>query len=151
VEHVRILGYGLHKLVKGSVLRMHLQDIAPLLRIWNICTQTETSMPAPNEEQEELDEDLKAVQPFVNVGGFQTPPWVSYGDWLRLMIAHIDAVDILSGYVTGASFQHNTISVQVLIPPQMDRDILPWRELLTDSTLFPQAEADAILRLYLII
>src|SRR6267143_958257 len=65
------------------------------------------------------------------------PLWMSYVDWLRLMIAHFDAVDILVGYVTAPEFQHNTISTQILVAPPVDQSLLPWRELFTDSTLFP--------------
>ena len=117
VERVRILGYGLHKLVRGSVLWMHLKHIAPLLRNWTICEQAQVSMPAPDGE-EEPDEELKAVQPFIQVEGVQIPLWMSYSDWFRLIIAYIDAVDILVGYVTGKSFQHDTILVQVMVPPE---------------------------------
>jgi len=94
-------------------------------------------MSAPIEEQEELDEDLKAVQPFVSKEGVEMPLWRSYVDWLRLIIAHFDAVDILVGYVTGPQFQHNNISVQILVAPPVDQSLLPWRELFTDSTLLP--------------
>ena len=61
------------------------------------------------------------------------------------MIAHIDTVDILIGYTTGKSFQHDTISVQVLVPPHiMVWDILLWQELFTDLTLFPHPKDASI-------
>jgi hypothetical protein len=137
VKLVMLCGFALHKLAKGAALRTHLKTIAPLL----IRTQTRTSMSAPieeqEEEQEEPDEDLKAVQPFVSKEGVEMPLWRSYVDWLRLIIAHFDAVDILVGYVTGPQFQHNSISVQILVAPPVDQSLLPWRELFTDSTLLP--------------
>src|SRR6266567_1047044 len=135
VGNVMFSGYALEKLAKGAALQMHLQTIAHLLRAWNIGAQT--PVPAPEEEQEEPDEELKAVQPFVSIEGNQTPLWKSYGDWLGLLVAHFDAVDILVGYITGPEFQHSTISIQILVAPPMDQDLLPWRELFTDSTLFP--------------
>ena len=96
--------------------------------------------PAPGEEQEEpeeLDEELKAVRPFVEVDGVETPLWQSYLDWLRLMVAHFDAADILLTYVTGPSFIHHTIPIQVLVAPPIDERSLPLKELLNDLTLFP--------------
>jgi len=134
---VMLYGYALHKLVKGAALPTHLKTIAPLL----ISARRQTSMSVPieeeEEEEEEIDEDLKAVQPFVSKDGVETPVWKSYLDWLRLMIAHFDAVDILVGYVTGPQCRHDTISTQILVAPPVDQSLLPWRELFTDSTLFP--------------
>jgi len=100
-----------------------------------------TSMPTPGEEQEELDEDLKVVQPFISIEGVQTPLWKSYVDWLKLIMVHFDAVEILAGYIAGPNFQHGAISIQILTAPPVDQHLLPWRELFTDSTLFPTETA----------
>ena len=41
--------------------------------------------PGEAEEQEEFNEDLKAVQPFVNINGIvETHLWKSYIEWFRL-------------------------------------------------------------------
>src|SRR6266700_7616360 len=120
VDNVMFLGYALEKLAKGAALRMHLQTIAHFLRSWNIGARTPA--PALEEEQEELDEELKAVQPFVSVEGNQTPLWKSYGDWLRLLVAHFDAVDILVGYINGPEFQRGAISIQILVAPPVNQD-----------------------------
>ena len=79
------------------------------------------------------------VQPFVEVevDGIETPLWLSYIDWLQLMVAHFDAADILITYVTGPNFVHDNISIQVLFAPPVDQCLLPWRELLADLTFFP--------------
>jgi hypothetical protein len=129
---VLFYGYALQHLAKGAALRTHLQTIAPLLR--------SGGMPAPDGEGEELDEDLKVVHPCTGVEGKTTPPplWMSYFDWLRLILSHFDAVDILTRYVSGAHFQHSAISVQILVAPPAGKRLLPWRELLIDPTLFPQ-------------
>ena len=140
VERAVIYGYALHRLTKGAALPMHLKIIAPLLRSLNLGGKITMPTPAPGEEQEEpkeLDEELKAVQPFVEVDGVETPLWQSYLDWLRLMVAHFDAADILLTYVTGPSFVHHTISIQVLVAPPVDERLLPLKELLNDPTLFP--------------
>jgi len=137
VERVFIYGFMLHKLTKGAALPMHLKSIAPLLRSFNLGDKITMPTPAPDEEQEEPDKELKAVQPFVRVDGIETPLWQSYLDWLRLMVAHFDAADILLKYVTGQNFGHHTISIQVLVAPPVDERLLPWRELLANPRFFP--------------
>ena len=77
-------GYALQRLAKGAALKMHLKNIAPLLRQNLTLTRMDKST---DEEQEELNKDLKAVQPSITQGGVETPVWMSYLNWLRLMIA----------------------------------------------------------------
>ena len=88
---------------------MHLKNNAPLLRSLNLSNKVTMPMPVPDEEQEEPDKELKAVQPFVQVDGIKTPLWQSYVDWFQLMVAHFDAADILITYIKGPSFIHHTI------------------------------------------
>jgi len=140
VEQVTMCGYALQRLFHGAALRMHLKTIAPLLMHSNFLPQKEMPVPAPGEaeEQEEFDEDLKAVQPFVNVNGVvQTRLWMSYIDWLGLIVVHFDAVEILVRYFTGEGWRDKDIFIHILIPPPVGKHLLPWRELLTDPTLFP--------------
>ena len=137
VEHIMIFGYVLHSLTEGAALPMHLKNIAPLLRSLNLGNKVAMSTPAPDEEQEEPDKELKAVQPFIQVDGIETPLWQSYLDWFWLMVAHFDAADILITYVKGPSFICHTISIQVLVAPPVDQHLLTLKELLTNPTLFP--------------
>jgi len=140
VELVMSCGYALQRLARGAALRMHLQTIAPLLIHSHLPSQKAMPMPAPGEaeEQEEFDADLKAVQPFVKVnGGVQIPLWESYIDWLRLIMVHFDAVEILDHYFTGKDWPGKVISIHILAAPPVGKRLLPWRELLDDSTLFP--------------
>ena len=136
VESVIKSGYALQRLAHGAALRMHLQTIGPSMRS-NYLSKTEMPMPVA-EEQEEFDVDLKAVQPFVNVNGAaESRLWKSYIDWLRLIMVHFDAVEILVNYFTGPSCPRDAISIHILVPPYVDKRLLPWRELFNDSTLFP--------------
>jgi len=64
-DYQRHSGTRLHKLTKGAALPMHLKSIAPLLRSFNLGDKITMPTPAPDEEQEEPDKELKAVQPFV--------------------------------------------------------------------------------------
>ena len=102
VELITMCGYALQRLAHGATLRMHLN--APLLMHSNFLPQKEMPVPAPGEveEQEEFDEDLKAVQPLVNVNSVvQTHLWMSYIDCLGLIVVHFNAVEILVRYFTG--------------------------------------------------
>ena len=136
VDLVILYGYALERLTKGAALKMHLITISHLL---NRTHRRSMAMPASGEEQTELDEDLEAVQPSVTVEGTSMPPLIStsYIDWMKLMIVHFDAVNILVGYVTGTDFKYDTISIQILVAPPEDDRLLPWKDLILDSTLFP--------------
>jgi hypothetical protein len=132
VALVMLSGYALLRLARGSAIEMHLKTIAPLL--------LKTLPPGPHgqeEESEEIVEELKPAQLFIIKEGVPTPVWKSFLDWLRLILAHFDAVDTLVGFVTGEKFQHHHISVKLLVPPPVDQDLLPWQDLFTDATLFP--------------
>lgn len=137
---VSVHGYGLQKLAKSAGLKMHLKTITPLLiNSPTLRSESEMSMLNASAEQQELelDRDLEAIRPFASKEGVETPLWMSYIKWLKLMVAHFDAVSTLVGYVTGQYFNHGAISVRILVAPPMDRRLLPWQELFTDSTLFP--------------
>ncbi|KJA17468.1 hypothetical protein HYPSUDRAFT_57717 [Hypholoma sublateritium FD-334 SS-4] len=142
-ENVRLVlvhGYGLQMLSKGAGLKMHLKTIAPLL-INNPVLRSESEMSILNagaEQQElELDRDVEAVRPFASKEGAEIPLWMSYINWLELMVTYFDAVSTLVCYVTGQYFNHEAISIRILVAPPVDRRLLPWQELFADSTLFP--------------
>ena len=139
VSRVLIFGDGLQTLVRSAGLKIHLKTITPLLMNCPILrSDSEMSVLSPGTEQGlGLDEDLEAVRPFSSKEGVEVPLWKSYIDWLELMIIHFNSVGILVHYVTGPYFHHETISIRILVAPPVDRRLLPWQELLTDSTLFP--------------
>ncbi len=142
VLRVSVFGRGLRRLVKGTGLKTHLKTIAPLL---TNCAKlhSDSKIPVPDRGQElNLDEDLEAVRPFTSNEGVDTPLWTSYIDWLELILAHFNAVKVLVKYVTGQYFHHENISIRILVAPPVDRRLLPWQELLTDSTLFPTYSAE---------
>ena len=99
IVKVNLIMFGnvLLRLYKGTALKMHLKTITHLL---SRIHQT----PVPGEEQEEPDEDLKAVQPFVSIEGALKPLATSYIDWLRLMVTNFNAINkkILVQYFAGA-------------------------------------------------
>jgi len=137
VEDVFICGYALQRLAHGAALRMHMKTIATFLTP----PQKETSMPAPNEakeEQEEVDEDLELVQPYVKVNGVtRTDVWQSHIDWLQLIMVQFDAVDVLVHYFAGDDLSPKAVSIHVATPPSPNHRLLPWQNLLRNPLLFP--------------
>jgi hypothetical protein len=87
-------------------------------------------------EGDEIDADHQDVQPFTYRGDNQVPLWMSYRDWLRLMVVHFDAVAIIHLHVTGNYFPYEGVSLRVIAPPPVDDKLLPWEELLR-SQFFP--------------
>ena len=67
----------------------------------------------------------------------------SYINWLKLMVIHFDAVYVLLDYITGPSFNNQRICLKILVAPPTDEALLPWRQLFTDSKLFPAVDPRA--------
>jgi len=146
-------GYALLTMSKGRALQIHLQTIECFLM--NI----RQSMPVQNvvkkeegedeegkdeegeEDSEELDEELEAIPQRTEEG--PKPLWKIYRDWLQLMVVHFNAVDVLFGYVSGLSFPYESISIKILVPPTINRNLLSLQELLTNNDLsFPKFDLD---------
>ena len=91
----------------------------------------------PQEDVElEQDAELKAVHFSTTMNGMRIPLWTSYCDWLRLMVVHFDAVNILVSYVAQPNFDRN-ISIKILVAPPVDDALLLWKDLFNDPKLFP--------------
>jgi len=93
----------------------------------------------PDEEQEpEEDEELKALELVLQSNrdedGALPRKTVteSYVNWLRLTVAHFDAIEIVIQYVMSSSFQHNAISITNLVAPLSSPALYPWQELITN-------------------
>ncbi|CAA7258811.1 unnamed protein product [Cyclocybe aegerita] len=142
VKKALLYGYAIQRLAHGAALKMHLKTIESQLRYYNASHPREPQPQKPGKEEEELDEDVAAVCQSVSDGGTTISLIDSYIDWFRLLIAHFDAVDILVRFVTGPHFRSPTISVDILVAPPVDQTLLPWRELLADSTLLPTDASD---------
>ena len=127
-------GYALQRLAKGLALKMHLQNITPALQSWNY--RNSSTPVLTEEERQERDEDIEAVHESVQNGVQNGAVLVtSYLDWFRLMISHFDAVDILIQYVT--KYPIGSISIDILLPPFVDKKLLNWQLLFSDPKLFP--------------
>lgn len=140
LEYVFVYGYALQRLAHGAALRMHLQSIPNHLLQSGFVSQTQTGtpMPAPGDTEEEPDVELKAVQPLVHVNGdVESRVWKSYVDWLRLIIVHFDSVDVLAEYFTGSGIPDQPVTIHIVFPREVDNQLLSWRKLFADNTLFP--------------
>ncbi|KIJ90290.1 hypothetical protein K443DRAFT_53923, partial [Laccaria amethystina LaAM-08-1] len=57
----------------------------------------------------------------------------SYTAWLRLMVAHFDATEIVVRAMI--KLQFNMVSVTILVAPATDETLLPWRKLFSHPYL----------------
>ncbi len=124
------------KFVQGSAIEPFFKHVESLLRSQNNHTQTEPpEFPGAPPD----DPDLRAVQPYViDKDNVLRPLWKSYRDWLRLLVVFFEATDILLAYVVQNGFKPITMYI-VTVPqdPDLDCQLLPWKEVLTDKKLFP--------------
>jgi hypothetical protein len=129
----RVYGYALMRMARGRAFRMHMENIEHLLSDYT--PDTEASVPEGEQEGEDEDEELEAIQ--VDKKGSLSK---SYGAWLRLMVIHFDAIEILVSFVNGVGSSYDAISIKILVPPTTSQEVLPWSELFTDPNLFPQSD-----------
>ena len=139
-------GYGLLKIARGQTFRMHMENIAPLLK------KPHHTMPVPASNAEdpveeakdkeledtEVEEELSSVLLLnKDKGGTQKTLTKSYVDWLRLTVAHFDAVEIVMQYIMSPNFGYNSIAITNLVAPTTSEALYPWEELITNEKYFP--------------
>jgi hypothetical protein len=118
VEQLNYYAYALLRLARGRAFRMHVENIEHLLDDPHAGASTdERNEEHDNVEQEEDFDDLPLQKS------------KSYVAWLRLIVAHFDAVEILARFVLTNSYR--SISIQILVPPSTSSEQLPWRGLFT--------------------
>jgi hypothetical protein len=133
-------GYALQRVIQGSGISPHLKNLVPLLGDHRreeraILTMTDEEL------DERLDDvDLLQIQPgVIGRNGRPQSVWKSYFDWLRLILAHFHAVEILVQFVKSPYF-HTTskgISIKILTSPNVGVQKLPWEEVMKNSKFFP--------------
>src|SRR5271168_2071022 len=145
----QVYGYGLLKLASGHAFRMHMENIGPLLKKPDH-TNAGAPVPVSNtedpvEKRDDEDEELNALELLLlpNRDQDSAPRKTlteSYVDWLRLTVAHFDAIEIVIQYVMSSNFHHHDISITNLVAPLTSTALYPWKELIkkylptTDST-----------------
>lgn len=131
-------GVLLLKISLGSAIVQHLKSIEAALHTYHNHEPSGNSV--PNEDDLDLlDEDLMAVQSnVVDEKGVIRPLWKCCIDWLRLILSVFESVESLIAY---AISRPNLRIVMRLVnspeDPALDRQLLPWKELLSDRKLFP--------------
>jgi hypothetical protein len=83
------------------------------------------------------DIELRGVQPYTHQNDKVIPLWKSVKDWLLLMVAHLDAVEIIHRYVKSDNFTFDDVSIRVIPAPPVSKELLPWDKLL-GSDYFPE-------------
>jgi len=109
------------------VIESHLQVVEAMLLSWRKV-----------EGRVKVDQDTKVVKGGINDDaelrdvqpGEGSVLWMSYRDWLKLMVAHLDAIIIIHIHVCGNCFLYMGLSIQVLSPPPVSLELLPWKTLL---------------------
>ena len=112
-----------------------MKNIEPLLKKIHLTMQVPVSNaedPDKEPEDKELeDEEVKELQ------SVQKTLMKSYINWLRLMVAHFDAIEIILQYVMLINFNHKSISVTNLVAPSTSMDLYSWEELIKNEKYFP--------------
>ena len=135
---VYLMGLGLQHLSRTTGLQHHLKAF----RQDFLAESSEKD--GERENLNERDEDLESVQPFITTENSQgklvqqIPLRKSYENWLRLLVAHFDAVEILRRHFNRSPHIVQNISLNILVPPVVDDTLLPWKKLLL-SPHFPPA------------
>jgi len=132
---VMFYGNALQHIAKGSAIDSHLQNLEPLLNDHRRLDLKKVDVE---------DSDLAVLtQPMVKK--MDKPPqplWKPYKEWLVLMLAHFNAVETLVDYVTGPFFRGKSISIKILVSPEVPHTIFPWETLLCNPELFPVQAVD---------
>ena len=132
LQNVLAFGQALRGIARGSAIKEHFKTFAPFLAVnsgtfWRVAHE-------PNDDGEFF--LLKPHSTF----GYSEPlqPWRSFLDWLRLMVHHIDAMDVLDLFLINFDLISTTdLSIKILYPPKPDDNMLPWDELLANEEYFP--------------
>jgi hypothetical protein len=137
---VALIGNGLRLLSRSAAIESHMRAIEPSLR--KLQAQVVTKR---DDEQEEPDTELQSVQPSTHRGDQTLPLWMSYLEWLMLMVVHFDAVEIIHGFTSTPTFRdhYQGVSITIASPPYVTKQQLPWEQLLR-STHFPSPTSGEI-------
>jgi hypothetical protein len=122
-------GRYLHALVQSRALETH-------LRVLEHSRKLKQPGNVGCGDGEEPDEDLRNI--YAQTRQNNIPLWEVYMNWLKLLVAHFDAVDILHRHVIGKHFSYSGVIIRVFPPPPVTTNLLRWRDLLR-STYFPDS------------
>ena len=130
---VRIFGYYLTIMARSSAMEIHLQTIATIMEV----DTRKLWKPEPQAEEDADSANFHGLQPYSMRKGKMILPWQSYRDWLMLMVHCFNATDVLVSHIKALDPKSNAISISILSPPNPDKKLLTWTELLGDECFFP--------------
>ena len=129
-------GYALQRMVQGSGIKHYLQNLAPSLGDHRRQERGNSTM--MDEPTEDLDMDLLQIQPgVIGTNGEPQSVWKSYLDWLNLILAHFNAVEVLVRFVSSPHLHTKVISIKILTSPNVSQQKLSWKEVLKNPKFFP--------------
>jgi hypothetical protein len=134
VGNVHRNGYALLRLSRGRAFQIYLENIKNVLKVPH-GSNVGASI-GKEEEEEEIDEELEAIRSQKGSGGAALVK--SFTAWLRLMVGHFDAVEIVVRFVTSKNFQYQSISIELLLAPPTDSALLAWSDLFTSYKCLPK-------------
>jgi hypothetical protein len=105
-----------------------------------------------NGQDEGQDEDLQAVQPHASYPDSiiqQKALYESYREWLKLMLVHFDAIDVLKGFFATAD-RGLKINMKILVSPPSSTASLPWPEIFKSTSIIlpPNPNHDNLMKHY---
>ena len=144
----QLYGYGLLKLARGHAFRMHTEHIGHWLKKPDP-TKARAPVPASSNAEDTVedtvedleDEDLQALKPLPNRDNEGAAPktLTKSVDWLRLMVAHFDAVEIIIQHIWSPHFLYSEISAMTLVAPSTSAALCPWEEVVDGYLPEPDA------------
>jgi hypothetical protein len=137
--NTQVYGYGPLRLARAQAFQMHMEHIGHLLKKpdpTNAGAPVPASSNAEDPVKEPEDEDLQALKPSPPNGDQEgaAPKTLtkSYIDWLRLTVAHFDAIKIIIQYVWSSSFRYKKISAMTLVALSTSTALCSWEEVIED-------------------
>jgi hypothetical protein len=140
-------GYALQRIVQGSGISHHLKNLTPLLhdhrrqeppKLDHEGRGGHLDLTSPEVQNEDQDMDLLEIRVgTIRKNGQPQSVWKSYLDWLRLILAHFNAVEILVSFVRGPYNHSKIISIKILTSPNVGGRKLPWKDVLNNPKFFP--------------
>lgn len=135
----------LQAFVRGSVIRKHLSYNGYILRpIHNPkeCESTSEPQETPTEVCDDEDTAVRDVEVealALAANDHSELLCNSYIKWIKLLLVQVDAVDILLHNIKKFP-QGVEVEVQLMIPPSVDKHLIPWETLFSNSLYVDQSK-----------
>lgn len=141
IAMIFLVGDTLSKLARGSAIKRYLANIEA-----SLIDQRDNPVAPPEDNDNDFDPDVQVLRTRVIAAKDATrsviqPKRDNYLDWLQLMVAHFDAVNIVMRYLAKSRTQ--SIVINVLVGPRVTTDFLHWERLFATSSSFIPEDANS--------